>query len=100
MTDEFDPILRPFRNKIDSLDKKIVTLLVERENIIREVSNVKHNNQIPAILPKRVDEVLDNATDYAIGLGANGDYINTIYKNIIDASCDLETQIFTEKKNK
>ena len=99
MTDEYDHILRPFRNKIDSLDNKITELLVEREMIIREVSDIKYEKNVPAILQDRVDEVRNRATAQSILAGSNGQYIKEIYTKIIEVSCDLENQIFDEKNN-
>ena len=100
MTDEFDKILRPFRDEIDSLDKEIVDLLVKREKIIREVANVKFDNNVPAILKNRVNEVLVHVKSHAQKKGTDGQYVEKIYTDIIHASCDLETIIFTNKKTK
>lgn len=99
MTDEFETILKPFREKIDALDDQIVDLLVARENIIREVSNVKYDKNVPAVLKKRVDEVINRTTNRAIENGTDGDYVSEIYTKIVVKSCVLENQIFELKKN-
>lgn len=83
-------ILEPYRAKIDSLDEKIVALLAQREKIIHEVAKIKAENNIPAVLPERVDEVRDNATDLGVAHGADKNYIREIYTTIIKLSCEIE----------
>lgn len=90
MTDEFDPILKPFRTKIDSLDEKIVALLVEREQVINEVAEIKCRENIPPVLPARVDEVRENAVAIAVKNGGNAHYMREIYRKIIQLSCEIE----------
>ena len=97
MTDEFDPILKPFRAKIDSLDKKIVSLLVEREQVIHEVAQIKLRENIPPVLPARVDEVRENAVSLAKQQGGDENYMREIYRKIIQLSCDIEEKRRNEK---
>lgn len=90
MTDEFDPILKPYRVKIDSLDEKIVALLVEREQVINKVAEIKCRENIPPVLPARVDQVRENAVEMAVKQGGNEHYMREIYRKIIDLSCGIE----------
>ncbi len=86
-------ILEPYRAKIDSLDDQLVDLLVEREQIIREVADLKSANNIPAVLQDRVDEVRERCVARAVAKGADEDYIRSIYTKIIKLSCDMEEHI-------
>lgn len=90
MTDEFDPILKPYRAKINSLDEKIVALLVEREQIINEVAALKSRKNIPPVLQDRVDEVRENAVAMAVQKGGDENYMREIYRKIIELSCAIE----------
>jgi chorismate mutase len=90
MTDEFDPILKPYRAKIDSLDEKIVKLLVEREHVINEVAKIKFRENIPPVLPARVEEVRENAVAMAKNIGGDENYMREIYTKIIELSCEIE----------
>jgi len=94
MVDEYNTLLKSYREKIDNLDDQIVDLLVQRENVIRDVSNVKYIKNVPAILQKRVDEVRNRNVARAKDNGSNGKYVEDIYIKIIQISCDLESQIF------
>jgi len=98
MVDEYNTLLKSYREEIDKLDDQIVDLLVQRENVIREVSNVKHDHNVPAVLQKRVDEVRNRNVQRAQNAGMDGKYIEEIYTHIIKTSCDLENQILNEKK--
>lgn len=86
-------ILKPYRERIDALDKKIVDLLVERSGIIREVADVKYEHDIPATLQYRVDEVRENAANDAEAKGLDPDLVRQIYAILIAYSCDLEDGI-------
>ena len=92
--------LKPYRVKIDSLDDQLVDLLVEREKIIREVADLKIENNIPAVLQDRVDEVRERCIARALAKGADEDYIRAIYTKIIQLSCDMEEHIARAKINK
>lgn len=89
-------IMKPFRRRIDVLDDKIIDLLVERTNIIREVGEFKFDNNIPAVLPDRVVEVRERAAERAAAKGLDPELIREIYTIIIGYSCDLEEKIKAE----
>ncbi|HPD82225.1 MAG: chorismate mutase [Alphaproteobacteria bacterium] len=93
MTDKTAEILKPYREKIDSLDRELIDLLVRREKIIHEVAKIKHENNIPAVLQSRVDEVRENAVKHALEKGGDAHYMREIYKTIIQLSCDIEDNI-------
>lgn len=83
-------ILKPFREKIDSLDAQLVTLLVEREKIVHQVAKVKKEHDIPIVLPERIEEILNSVSAQAIAQGGSENYMREIYKRLIDLSCALE----------
>lgn len=94
---EFQPVLHEYRHAIDLLDREIVRLLNDRFNIIRTVAGVKAAHGIPAVLPGRVQAVLDHAESRARELGADSQNIKEIYRNIIKLSCDLEESLLKNK---
>ncbi len=86
-------IMKPFRNRIDELDDKIVDLLAARTDIIREVGQFKFENNIPAVLPSRIDEVKERVAARAENKEFNADLIRQIYSTLIGYSCNLEEEI-------
>jgi chorismate mutase len=93
-------ILKPYRQRIDDLDDRIIDLLVERTGIIREVGHLKFNNNIPAVLQDRVDEVRERATARAAAKGLPADIVRRFYAELIQFSCDLEDEIKAELAQK
>lgn len=89
-------ILKPYRDRIDQLDDKIVDLLVERAGIIHEVGHLKHRENIPSVLQDRVDEVRERAAARAAEKGLDPDLVREIYTRLIQFSCDLEDVIMAE----
>ncbi len=93
MTEFIAQTLKPFRKKIDTLDDQLVDLLVEREKIIREVADIKAENNIAPVLQDRVDEVRERNVTRGVKKGADENYMREIYTKIIELSCELEEQI-------
>ena len=92
-------ILKPYRDRIDSIDDRIVDLLVERISVIREVAPVKFEHNIPAVLQDRVDEVRERAAARAGGKGLDPDMVRQLYAILIAFSCDLEAAIAADMKS-
>lgn len=65
--------LRILRNKIDEIDKQIISLLDERMSVCREIGKIKKLNKIKITDKKREMEILSRAGDF-----------KGIYKEIID----------------
>lgn len=89
-------ILKPYRQRIDDLDDRIIDLLAERTGVIREVGHLKFREGIPAVLQDRVDEVRERAVARAAQKGINPDIIRRFYAELIQFSCDLEDTIKAE----
>lgn len=90
-------ILKPYRDRIDALDRQIIDLLRQRYDVIEEVGHLKAVNNIEAVLPDRVDEVRENAVSMAIEKGLDGEFIRDLYARLIAHSCDLEETIKSRK---
>jgi chorismate mutase len=93
-------ILKPYRRKIDLIDDQIIDLLAERFEVIREVGDLKYNQNIPSILQDRVEEVRNRAVTRAKSKNVDPDLIYQIYTNLIDFSCNLEDEIKEELGSK
>tara|TARA_Y100001936_G_C16048387_1_gene656139 strand:- start:565 stop:849 length:285 start_codon:yes stop_codon:yes gene_type:complete len=89
--------LQDFRKEIDALDKELVDLIAKRFEIIDQVAHYKDEHNIPAVIPERVDQVRDNAANYAQSLGLNGEMIAKIWQMMIDEACRVEQDHFDKK---
>lgn len=92
--------LKPYRQKIDDIDRQIIALLKERYGVIREVGHLKARENIPSVIQARVDEVRENAARLAAESGLDEAFIRGLYAQLIDHSCNLEEQIIQSLKNK
>ena len=92
--------MKPFRERIDTLDDQIVDLIVERIGIIHDVAAFKFENDIPAVLQDRVDEVIDRNGDRAKDKGSDETIIRELYTRLVKYSCDLEEDIMSDLKKK
>lgn len=92
-------IMKPYRDRIDALDDKIVDLLIERVGVVREVAKIKSLHNIPAVIEERIAEVIDRAEMMLEGSidGEQGeddaDRIREIYALIVVICCDLEEEL-------
>ncbi|MCB9987813.1 MAG: chorismate mutase [Rhodospirillales bacterium] len=86
-------VLKPYRDRIDDLDDRIVDLLAERYAIIREVGHFKAGEDIPPILEDRVEEVRERAARRAADKGLDPDFVRQLYTLMIDYAHDIEKEI-------
>lgn len=91
--------MAPFRAEIDALDTRIVDLLAQRFAIIRRVAAFKHAEHIPAVLPDRVEQVIERNSHAAASQGVDIDDMRAIYRVIVQRSCDLESRLMQTMQN-
>jgi len=58
-----DPTLEKARQKIDSLDKKLIEILGARERVVKEIGIYKAKNNIPSLQAARFQQVIDKAIE-------------------------------------
>ena len=85
--------LKPYRARIDALDDRIVDLLAERMDIVREVGVIKAQNNIATVQVDRVVEVRERNAERGAKLGLNPGMIRKIYTAIIDEAHEIEQAI-------
>jgi chorismate mutase-like protein len=71
------------RERIDSLDRRILALLNERTRIVEEIGRVKQIVQIPIYEPKREDEVFQNVTEHSGG-PLPSEAVRRVFERIVD----------------
>jgi chorismate mutase-like protein len=71
------------REKIDSVDLRLLNLLNERTSIVQEIGRIKNSSQLPVYEPRREDQVFSNVTSHNNGPLPN-DALRRIYERIID----------------
>jgi chorismate mutase-like protein len=85
--------LADIRKEINAIDDEIIALLARRFALLPEVVAYKQAHGLPAVIPERVQEVLDRNAARAEKLGLDAALIRAVYERIIDAYCRGEAEI-------
>ncbi len=57
--------LTPLRLEIDAVDQALIKLIAQRFSIVDRVIKIKRNSSLPASIPERVEQVVQNAIQRA-----------------------------------
>ena len=81
--------LAEFRNQIDEVDRRLVTLLNERTRIVEQLGRVKEQLQMPIYEPKREDQVFENIVESNNG-PLPAEALKRLFERIIDEMRTLQ----------
>lgn len=87
--------LQDIRNHIDELDEKIIPLLCERIQYITQAAQFK-DSATDTRRFGRIEAIVSRAKAYANITGANEDYIEAVYRFLIDESIRQEKNKWLE----
>ena len=91
-----DNPLDEIRTEIDLLDRRLVTLLAERERLVRRAGRLKPDTGAVRA-PGRVEQVVARARALAAEAGASPDVAERTYRAMIAAFVDLELTTFRDR---
>lgn len=81
--------LQEIRNTIDALDEQIIPLLCERIQYITQAAQFKESAADTRRFG-RIEAIVTRAKAYAAVMGADEDYIESVYRHLIDESIRQE----------
>lgn len=84
------------RVQIDALDAALVGLLAERAGYIDRAITLKQNENLPARINARVDQVIENVRKAAENHGLDPDLTETLWTQLIEWSITREAQQIPE----
>ena len=84
--------LADFRRQLDDLDLQLMSFLLERQAIIRQVIAFKEKGGIPAVHTDREEKMLARATDIALETGLDPRIARQVLRAVIDAFTVLEVE--------
>ncbi len=90
--------LEEVRAEVDKVDAKILELIAQRKDLIKQAANFKHSVE-EIKTDERIEEVLSNARHNALRLGVSPDLVTTIYKAMIDDMVEAEIAQFRNVSN-
>ena len=83
--------LDELRQRLDTIDTQVVTLLSERAQVVSRVAEVKRQHDIPVYIPEREASVIARLRTMNPG-PLSGDTIERIYRTIIEEMRKFETE--------
>ncbi len=83
--------LKKFRNKIDSLDEKIIELFSQRKQIVEQIAAFKSDNRLTIFQIERWFEILKTRKSKADSLGLDDQFISEIFETIHKYSILIQT---------
>ena len=82
--------LTPLRLEIDKLDEALIKLIVQRFAIVDRVIEIKRNTDMPASIPERIEQVVQNAVDKSKASGIPDVTIERIWRLLIAETISYE----------
>ncbi|WP_018185327.1 chorismate mutase [Kaistia granuli] len=77
------------RTEIDRLDAELVAVLAERFGYVRRMAEIKSSPE-EALVPERVDEVLDRVAAAAVEAGLDEELARDLWRRLIEWNIDYE----------
>src|SRR5699024_12835098 len=95
MPDKLDRI----RKLLDEVDRTIIEALAKRQNLVREVSSFKIDEQKDIRDFGREEQLLDKITELAREAGLGRYFAEQLFKDIIDHSVRFQTHTLVDRQN-
>ena len=89
---EAEKPLAPFRAQIDLIDAQIVELLGKRFEVVKHVIAVKQAEGLPALLPERVEDVVEKVMARAEERGLPPELVEKLWRVLIEWVIDYENE--------
>ncbi|MCS0496636.1 chorismate mutase [Ancylobacter sp. MQZ15Z-1] len=84
--------LAPFRAEIDAIDGEIVELLARRFEVVKHVIAVKRAEGLAALLPERVEDVVEKVMVRAETKGVPPELVEKLWRILIQWVIDYENE--------
>ena len=85
--------LEPFRERLDTLDEQIASLLGERFEVCREIALHKREHGIPMMQPGRVEQVRARYLQRGAEVRLPADFTASLFELLIGATCRMEDEL-------
>ena len=85
--------LDELRSEIDEIDQHILQTLVKRVDIVKQIGELKNEQNMPIIDEERREKVLQSITDRAKVFHLSEDFVKKLFKEIHDHAVDLQKKV-------
>lgn len=78
--------LRELRDKIDAFDSRIVELLANRNEVVRQVTSLKQAQNLPLYHPAREEDLISRRRQQAARAGLDPDLVEDVFRRVLKSS--------------
>ena len=89
--------LEDLRQAIDHIDKQIVSLLAERQAVVKQVTEIKKSRHLPVYHPAREEDLISSRRTQGAAAGLSPDFIEELYRVILRQSRVEQTRRMAQK---
>ena len=93
MSNDAAVVLGSHRAQLDRINGKLVDLLAERMQLCRSIARLKSAHGISMMQPQRISSTLDQVRSLSSARHLRPDYVDRLFRLIIDETCDEELRI-------
>jgi chorismate mutase len=91
--------IESLRNRIDSIDKDIISLFAARMRLARDIGFIKKEYNIPIFQPERWKEVMQHVLSVSGDYDMNEDFIKAVYDAVHQESILTQSQVMNIEKS-
>ncbi len=74
------------REQIDAIDQQLVGLLAERRRVVEQITQVKHQQDLPTFHPAREEDLISARRAEAVAAGLDPDYVEDLFRGVLRQS--------------
>ena len=89
--------LDDLREAIDGIDEQIVSLMAERQKVVKRVTEIKKARNLPVYHPSREEDLVSNRRSQGARAGLDPDFIEVLYRVILRQSRIEQTRRMERK---
>ncbi len=82
--------LEDLRKEIDEIDHEILQILVKRVDVVKQIGELKNEQNIPVIDEQRREKLLQSITERAKVFHLSEDFVKKLFKEIHDHAVELQ----------
>ena len=95
-----DTVLQLCRERLDTIDRNLIDLLAQRFNVVKQIAQVKIENNISIYQPTRWEQVLQRQMEQGARQGLNPEFVKEIYDKIHTESVNTQLEIKNSQPHK
>ncbi len=85
--------LDELRKEIDDIDQEILKILVRRVDIVKQIGELKNEQNLPIVDEVRKEKVLESITERAKLFHLSEDFVKKLFQEIHDHAVELQKKV-------